>query len=243
MSISDIIAEAMFKSSNTPLPKKRTQTQTRHQLQQQEQYLRSTKICCLSLHGTNKIRLINAPQSLVSPLRLAIFETWDYPIQHETSLPQCGGHEFKLKGKPWGPSPKTGPLVASTNLILAMLQVMEIRGWSLLLAANVSHIREEMDSMFFEWLGPKSLLSSTLSWGTDPDDQTLVDQLEQRNDESNERDKAEGDIELFTVDFSGYDRIRVTAAPVAIITALRLAILRHWKQGYVQSYECLSFIF
>lgn len=234
MSISEI-AEAMFRSSNSSLPKKQTQTQTRLQLQQQEQYPRSTNICCISLHDTNKIRLINAPQSLVSPLRLAIFETWNQPIQYETSLPQCGGHEFKLKGKPWGPSPKTGPHIVSTNLILAMLQVMEIRGWSLLLASNISHIREEMDSMFFEWLGPKGLLSPTLSREREPDEMTLVDQFEQRNNESNKKIKAEGDVELFTVDFSGYDRIRLTAAPVAIIRALRLAILRHWKQGCVHS--------
>ncbi|KAF8939453.1 hypothetical protein BGZ47_008155 [Haplosporangium gracile] len=228
MSISEIIAEAMFKPSNSSPPKK--PTQTRQQQLQQQQYPRSSKICCLSLHDTNKIRLINAPQSLVSPLRLAIFETWNQPIQQETSLPQWGGHEFKLKGKPWGPSGKNGPLIDSTNLILAMLMVLEIRGWSLILASNVSRIRDEKDSLFFEWVGPKGLLSSR---ERDMDEMPLVDSSEHKNDDRGKemKGKWEEDVELFTVELCGYDIIRVTGAPVAILTALRLAILRHWTQG------------
>ncbi|KAG9063382.1 hypothetical protein KI688_004264 [Linnemannia hyalina] len=178
MTISQIIAEAMFKPSNSSPPKKPA-PQSRQQQLQQQQYPRSSKICCLSLHDTNKIRLINAPLSLISPLRLAIFETWNQPIQQETSLPQCGGHEFKLKGKPWGPPGKNGPLLDSTNLILAMLMI---------------------DDRGKEAKG---------KWDKD----------------------VEGDVELFTVELLGYDMIRVTGAPVTVLTAVRLAILRHWTQG------------
>ncbi|KAF9543072.1 hypothetical protein EC957_001286 [Mortierella hygrophila] len=233
MTISEIIAEAMFKPSNSSPPKKPA-PQSRQQQLQQQQYPRSSKICCLSLHDTNKIRLINAPLSLISPLRLAIFETWNQPIQHETSLPQCGGHEFKLKGKPWGPPGKNGPLLDSTNLILAMLMVLEIRGWSLIMASNVSHLRDEKDSLFFEWVGLRDLLSSR---ERDLDEQTLVDPSEHQIDDRGKEMKGkwdgdvEGDVELFTVELLGYDMIRVTGAPVAVLTAVRLAILRHWTQG------------
>ncbi|KAH7054954.1 hypothetical protein BKA57DRAFT_532677 [Linnemannia elongata] len=231
MTISEIIAEAMFKPSNSS-PSKKPVTQCRQQQLQQQQYPRSSKICCLSLHDTNKIRLINAPLSLISPLRLAIFETWNQPIQQETSLPQCDGHEFKLKGKPWS-SGKKGPLLDSTNLILAMLMVLEIRGWSLIMASNVSHLRDEKDSLFFEWVGPKGLLSSQ---ERDMDELTLIDASEYRIDEREEakgkwEGDVEGEVELFTVELCGYDIIRVTGAPVAVLTALRLAILRHWTQG------------
>ncbi|KAF9119122.1 hypothetical protein BGW39_000557 [Mortierella sp. 14UC] len=147
--------------------------------QQYQEYPRSTKICCISLHDPDKIRLINVPTSLISPLRFAIFETWDRPIQQETPLKQCGGHEFKLKGRPWSCSPKNAQHVASRQVILAL--------------------RNELEAGVEE-------------------------------DEDND-DEGQGEVELFVVDFAEYDVIRVIEAPVAVITAIRHAIFRHWKQG------------
>ncbi|KAF9146016.1 hypothetical protein BGX30_005112 [Mortierella sp. GBA39] len=229
-SLPEIVAQIIFKKTNSAPPK--PPTQTRQQLQQQKQYPLSTTICCLSLHDTDKIRLINAPrsQSLISPLRQAIVNTWNQPIKHETTLEQCDGYEFKLKGKPWGPpSPKAGPLVASTNLVLALSKVMEQAGWSLILASNVSHVREEKDSLFFERVGG-SLLSSSME--REPDEMTLIDDSEHRDMKSKEGgDAVQGGVGSFVVELSGYDTIHVTEAPAAVINPLRLAILKHWTQG------------
>ncbi|KAG9069782.1 hypothetical protein KI688_009107 [Linnemannia hyalina] len=223
-SLAEVVAQIMFKKSNSAPPK--PPTQTRQQLQQQKQYPLSTTICCLSLHDTDKIRLINAPrsQSLISPLRQAIVNTWNQSIKHETTLEQCDGYEFKLKGKPWGPqSPKAGPPVASTNLVLALSKVMEQAGWSLIIASNVSHIREEKDSLFFERVGDPLLSSSR---EREPDEMTLIGDFEHRD-----RKNKEGGVGSFVVELLGYDTIHVTEAPAAIIDPLRLAILKHWTQG------------
>ncbi|KAG0310824.1 hypothetical protein BGZ97_012290 [Linnemannia gamsii] len=195
----------------------------------QQQYPPSRTICCLSFHETDKIRLINAPESLVSPLRQAIVSTWNQSIKRETSLPQCGGHEFSLKGSPWGPSPKTGPLITSTNLVRALSRVMEQWGWSLILASNVSHVREEKDSLFFEREDHQEPLLSLQE--RDTGQMTLVDASERKEYEKGDEAALEG-VNSFTVELFGYDTIRVAGAPAAVIDALRLAILRHWTQGH-----------
>lgn len=244
----DELVQIMFKKANSGPPP--PPTQTRAQRQQQLQYPLSTAICCIHLHDNNKIRLVNAPSSLVPLLRQAIASTWNEPIQAESRLGYLKGgdggvYEFRFNGKPWAPSPKTGPFIASTNLVLAMKKAMETRGWSLVLASNVSRVREENDSLFFEWREPKagSWLPSAQSRERDPDEMTLVGEVEQKNkydykngDQNQEREQRlseEGGVDMLNIELSGYDNIRVSEAPTVIITALRLAILRHWTQGFV----------
>ncbi|KAF8947658.1 hypothetical protein BGZ47_008291 [Haplosporangium gracile] len=237
MSIALEIAQIMFNPSNSAPPK--PPTQTRAQRQQQLQYPPPSTICCIHLHDTDKVRVINAPFSLVVPLRHAITSSWNQPIQQEIHKTYCGTYEFRLGGKPWDPSLKTGPSNTSTNLVLALARAMEHGGWSLVLASNVSRVREENDSLFFEWTGGSNA-GPWLAWQRqqqvqekDADQMTLVGEVfEHRH--NNESTTAQGatEVESFTVEFFGYDIIRVTTeAPVAILTALRLAILKHWTQG------------
>lgn len=147
---------------------------------------------------------------------------------------------------------------------------MEEVGWSLVLASNVSRVREENDSLFFEWTGgfqARPWLSSqhhqhqpvqVQEKGTNPGPWLSYQQQQQHHVPVQEKDADQmtrvGDasehkntedvtlqeaaaaatvgVESFTVEFFGYDTIRVpTKVPVAILTALRLAILRHWTQG------------
>ncbi|KAF9130057.1 hypothetical protein BG015_004060 [Linnemannia schmuckeri] len=248
----DTIAAALFKHSNSGAPK--PPTQTRAQRQQQLQYPISTTICCIHLHDKDKIRLINAPSSLVPTLRQAIGRTLNQPIKQETRLTSGSGgdggdggaYEFRLEGKPWAPTPKTGPFITSTNLVLAMKSAMETEGWSLVLSSNVSRVREENDSLFFEWTGGlmDGLLPSTQARERGPDEVTLVGESEYKNEkdykngDQNQEQGQEltevGSVDLLTVEFSGYDTISMTEAPVDILTALRLAILRHWTEGIEQ---------
>ncbi|KAF9148420.1 hypothetical protein BG015_009853 [Linnemannia schmuckeri] len=237
MSIGVEIAQLMFNPANSCPPKAPTQTLAQRQLQLH--YPPPLTICCIHLHDTDKIRVINAPLSLVVPLRHTIASSWNQPIQQEIHKTYCGTHEFKLGGKPWDPSPKTGPANASTNLVLALARVMEQCGWSLILASNVSRLRKENDSLFFEWTGGLEA-GPWLAWQRQQqarekgaDQTTPVGEVSEHrhNNESAKAQEAAG-VESFTVEFSGYDIIRVTTEiPVAILTALRLAILRHWTQG------------
>ena len=107
----------------------------------------------------------------------------------------------------------------------------------------MSHVREENDSLFFEWRDPMagSWLSSTQSRERDPDEITLVSEFEKKNkndykngDENQAQEpelSEEGSVDVLNVELSGYDTIRVSEAPTVIISAFRLAILRHWTQG------------
>ncbi|KAF8947657.1 hypothetical protein BGZ47_008290 [Haplosporangium gracile] len=248
----DTLAAALFKHSNSGAPK--SSTQTRAQRQQQLQYPASTMICCIHFHDKDKIRLINAPSSLVPTLRQTIVRTWNQPIKQETRhTSRSGGdggdgsaYEFRLEGKPWAPSPKTSQLITLTKLVLAMKSVMEAGGWSLVLASNVNRVREENDSLFFEWTGSLTdgLLLSTQSLERGPDELTLVGESDYKNEkdykngdqrqEQEQELKEVGSVDLLNVEFSGYDTIRVTETPADILTALRLAILRHWTEGIEQ---------
>lgn len=243
--VSEIIAQAMFKHSNSGAPK--PPTQTRQQRQQQQRYPIPTTFCSISLHDTNKIRVINAPPTLAPLLRQAIIGTWKEPIKQESHLPYSGGsgtYEFKLDGKPWAPS-KSGPLITSTNLVLALKRTMETAGWSLVLASNLSRVRDENDTFFFEWAAansPKDGIpwSQTQSREMDTDQMTLVSEFDHKDKKGHlpgaqeqVQGLADGSVDLVNVELSGYDTIRVTnGAPIDLLTALRLAFLRHWSQGY-----------
>ncbi|KAG0294650.1 hypothetical protein BGZ96_000763 [Linnemannia gamsii] len=246
--ISEVIAQVMFKHSNSGAPK--PPTQTRQQRQQQQNYPLPTTLCSVSLHDSNKIRVINAPPTLVPLLRQAIIGTWKEPIKQESHHPYSGGgigtYEFMLGGKPWAPS-KSGPLITSTNLVLALKRTMERADWSLVLASNLSRVREENDTFFFEWAaanGPKDgapwLSSQAQSRALDADQMTLVGEFDHKDkkghfpgaQEQVQELAEEGSVNLVNIELSGYDTIRVTSgAPVDLLTALRLAFLRHWSQG------------
>lgn len=270
--IADQISRLMFNPANSCPP--RSPTQTRAQRQQQLQYPASTTICSIQLHDNDRIRLINAPSSLIPLLRHTIASTWNQPILQEISKVYCGTYEFWVGGKPWAPSLKTGPSLTSTNLVLAMRRAMEEVGWSLILASNMSRVREENDSLFFEWTGgfparpwlsfhhqqqlPVQVQEKDTNRGPwlstqqqqqqqqqvplqekDADQMTLVSDVSgHKNAEHLTLHEAAAaatpaGVESFTVEFFGYDTIRVpTDVPIAILTALRLAILRHWTQGY-----------
>ncbi|OAQ23999.1 hypothetical protein K457DRAFT_873851 [Linnemannia elongata AG-77] len=287
-SISDLLVNLMFNRPFSGAPK--PPTQTRAQCQQQLQYPASRAICCIQLHDNDKIRLINAPPSLIPLLRQTIGSSWNQPILQEISKVYCQTYEFWVGGKPWAVSSQTGPSLSPKNLVLAMNRAMEEAGWSLVLASNVSRVREENDSLFFEWTGgfpgrpwlssqqqqqqqPVQVQEKDINPGPwlasqqqqqhvsekdtnpgpwlasqqqqqqvpvpekDANQMTLTGDLSgHRNAESVGHQQAVAatvaGVESFTVEFFGYDTIRVpTEVPVAILTALRLAVLRHWTQG------------
>jgi hypothetical protein len=186
--------------------------------------------------------------------------TWKEPIKQEGRFACSGGgvgtYEFKLGGKPWTPPSKSGPLITSTNLVLALKSAMETGGWRLILASNLSRVRDENDTFFFEWtraIGPMGeapyLSSQAQLKAMDADQKTLVggefDHKDKKEYLSGVQERVqvlaeEGTVDMVNVELSGYDTIRVTSGiPVAVLTAFRLAILRHWSQGYV--YGCFFF--
>ncbi|GJJ71539.1 hypothetical protein EMPS_03889 [Entomortierella parvispora] len=109
----------------------------------------SADICCISLHGNDKIRLIEAPFDLIDSIRETILDAWG-PIQKEERIPPA--HQFKLSGYPWVGSGSEG--VKSRRLLYRLLKTMVERGWNLIQAADVSKDSVDLDAMFFERMTP-----------------------------------------------------------------------------------------
>ncbi|KAI1320121.1 hypothetical protein EDD11_002093 [Mortierella claussenii] len=108
----------------------------------------SSRICCISLHESDKLRLIGTPEELVAILRETILKSWG-KIQREHVY--SGSYEFKVVGTPW--SGQVQEAVKSRQLITAVLGTMIQHGWNLIQSADVSKKQGDKDSLFFESTG------------------------------------------------------------------------------------------
>ncbi|KAF8974066.1 hypothetical protein BGZ46_009821 [Entomortierella lignicola] len=103
------------------------------------------RVCCISINGMDKLRLIATPRELTLPVRQAIEGSWG-PVQRETVLNNA--HEFKLLGNPWlGHGPAS---VKSRKVITAVLKTMAIHGWNIIQSTDVSKRESDKDTLYFE---------------------------------------------------------------------------------------------
>ncbi|KAF9346706.1 hypothetical protein BGX26_001787 [Mortierella sp. AD094] len=103
------------------------------------------RVCSINLNGTDRIRLIATPPTLVDPIRQAILASWG-PIQKEGNY--AGAHEYKLLGNPWNGGGLES--VNSRKLLTGLLRTMAQHGWNLLQASDISKKQYDVDSLFFE---------------------------------------------------------------------------------------------
>ncbi|KAF9160309.1 hypothetical protein BGX21_002802 [Mortierella sp. AD011] len=103
------------------------------------------RVCCINLNGTDKIRLIATPPTLVDPIKQTILACWG-PIQKEGNY--AGAHEYKLLGNPWNGDGIEA--VNSRKLLVGLLRTMAQHGWNLIQASDVSKKHYDKDSLFFE---------------------------------------------------------------------------------------------
>ncbi|KAF9963454.1 hypothetical protein BGZ70_007406 [Mortierella alpina] len=94
------------------------------------QHLQSPRVCCISLNGADKLRLIGTPPELTNPIRAAINTSWG-PIQEESNY--HGTHQFKAR-----------------RLLTGVLREMAQQGWNLIQSSDVSKKQGDKDSLFFE---------------------------------------------------------------------------------------------
>ncbi|KAF9281508.1 hypothetical protein BGZ68_006609 [Mortierella alpina] len=109
------------------------------------QHLQSPRVCCISLNGADKLRLIGTPPELTNPIRAAITTSWG-PIQEESNY--HGTHQFKIRGNPWYGQGKEA--VPARRLLTGVLREMAQQGWNLIQSADVSKKQGDKDSLFFE---------------------------------------------------------------------------------------------
>eukprot|EP01012_Entosiphon_sulcatum_P052809 TRINITY_DN7259_c0_g1_i1.p1 TRINITY_DN7259_c0_g1~~TRINITY_DN7259_c0_g1_i1.p1 ORF type:complete len:280 (+),score=31.24 TRINITY_DN7259_c0_g1_i1:871-1710(+) len=83
---------------------------------------------CLAAHGTDRVRLINAPTGLAGRLQRVITTVWQPGLQKQKEKGDEDGlnwTEYKLRGNPW----EGDQFTLSRRLVCAMLAFMAKRGY------------------------------------------------------------------------------------------------------------------
>lgn len=91
-----------------------------------------TRLACVSLHMTDRLRFINFSAAEISTLREALGLIW--PIQETRRY--GGAEEFKFRDYPWMGKAKGDD--QSRRLAMRMLQVLHNMGWVLQAAVDIS---------------------------------------------------------------------------------------------------------
>lgn len=105
----------------------------------------STTHFTISLNKQDRLRLIGAPDSLVSVIRNVIQTIWLRGIQNEERYYQSW--EFKLRGTPWWASGTEA--VDSRYLIAKLLEALQSYGWSVVASIDSSRKLSDKSSLVF----------------------------------------------------------------------------------------------
>ncbi|CZS94916.1 uncharacterized protein RAG0_11945 [Rhynchosporium agropyri] len=104
-----------------------------------------TSFASLSLHRSDRIRLLSFPQSEIDGLRNVIQVTYAKGLQAEQKY--GGSHEFKLYGNPW--YGQSSDAIASRVIIREILSYLFSVGWILHATTDVSKKQLDKDTLFF----------------------------------------------------------------------------------------------
>ncbi|KAL2060337.1 hypothetical protein VTL71DRAFT_9732 [Oculimacula yallundae] len=104
-----------------------------------------TAFASLSLHRSDRIRLLSFPQSEIDGIRAVIRQTYTKGLQDEQKY--GGSHEFKLYGHPW--YGQTSDAITSRVVVREILAYLFSVGWILHASTDVSKKVEDKDTLFF----------------------------------------------------------------------------------------------
>ena len=99
----------------------------------------------ISLNREDRLRLLEAPDYVITALEEVITETWERGIQHSKQREEGGGeyarlnkgyHEFKLAGRPWWADGEEA--VKSRYLVASILAKLRSLGWEVADTIDVS---------------------------------------------------------------------------------------------------------
>ena len=105
----------------------------------------STTHVTISLNKQDRLRLIGAPDSLVSAVRSVIQTNWTRGIQNEERYYESW--EFKLRGTPWWASGHEA--VDSRYLIVKILEALQSYGWSVIASVDSSRKLSDKSALVF----------------------------------------------------------------------------------------------
>ena len=109
----------------------------------------STYVICLSLNGTDKIRVL-APQEVFNLIRVALHNSWPLGIQREGPFGQ--GYEFKLRGNPWYDMEKDAEeAFLKPVLISELLSALFANGWLFMGAIDSEKSSTSLNALYFRY--------------------------------------------------------------------------------------------
>eukprot|EP00794_Sanderia_malayensis_P017978 gene17978-19775_t len=121
----------------------------------------AAQVFCLSLNETDKIRLINAPENVVTALRGEVGRTWLFGVSRERNDQAC--FEMKLNKNPWSYGINGHDGLHGRVMLSYLIQTCAQLGWFVILSADVSakFVHQEngpdypidVHSMWFLYLG------------------------------------------------------------------------------------------
>lgn len=119
----------------------------------------SSTLTSLSLHMSDRIRMLHFPASTIEAVRKVIIANWRRGIQ--AVRPYAGSYEFKLRGNPWSVNvnPRSGPdtadptdeAMAAVRLMKCVLEALYNEGWALYTSTNCLNKEYGKDTSIFRF--------------------------------------------------------------------------------------------
>ncbi|KAJ3046774.1 hypothetical protein HK097_000526 [Rhizophlyctis rosea] len=113
-------------------------------------YAIQNNISCVSLHESDKLRLMGFTPEEIAFVKQAISTSWSQGIQAESKY--AGAYQIKLKGNPWWG--QGSEAVPSRLLIAAILRHLLNMGWLLTLSTDISKKQYDKDTLFLRRTHP-----------------------------------------------------------------------------------------
>ncbi|RDW70002.1 hypothetical protein BP5796_08399 [Coleophoma crateriformis] len=175
-----------------------------------------TTFVALSLHATDKLRLLQFPKAEVPAFRTVIQTYWHRGIQREQ--PYGGSLEFKLHGHPW--VGQGSDAIPSRVLMANLIQHLYNSGWRLVVATDCSKKSSDTDSLLFRRNDARSTLPGA----------GFVEPREE--------------VDVLAVSFNQSDRLRLVGADESLIQSFRTMLksmqklqAESWKDRKWNAYE------
>ncbi|KAF2794556.1 hypothetical protein K505DRAFT_241875, partial [Melanomma pulvis-pyrius CBS 109.77] len=123
-----------------------------------------THFASMSLHTSDRIRLLRFPSTILPLVRATIVSAWPRGIQSENNV--CGAHEFKMKGNPWGIfngemkalkgafEDVGDQMIYARRLMCCLLAALHTEGWVLMVSTDISKMQWDTDTLIFRHQSP-----------------------------------------------------------------------------------------
>lgn len=105
-----------------------------------------TSFASISLHQTDRLRLLQFPPNEIACIRNFIKQNWPKGIQEER--PYAKSHEFKFPGNPWSGADTTA-IAAGVLIMRELFAHLFAHGWILTASTDVMTSVYTKDTMIF----------------------------------------------------------------------------------------------